>query len=123
MPPTPPVLTGTTANNIPYVVAVSVMVVAGIVGATVIIVLRPNVDNTLIITALFGFLTSSTLSLLSFMKSQETHLSVNSRLDGEIQNAAAAAQAKGVQEGVAQANQRTDILQKNQNDALKEQSS
>src|SRR5678816_4493850 len=53
-------------------------------------------------------------SLLAFMKAQETHLSVNSRLDAFMRNAEMVAHVQGMAEGRAQgrtdANARTDEL-------------
>lgn len=104
-------------NNIPYIVAVLVMMALGVFGVVTIVVLRPMQDNTLIITALLGFLAPTTLSLLAFMKAQETHLSVNSRLDAFMKNASAAAHAEGIAEGRSQgraaADERTDALATN----------
>ena len=101
-------------NNLPYVVAVVVMMGLGVVAVVIIVVLRPTQDNTLIITTLLGFLAPTTLSLLAFMKAQETHLSVNSRLDAFMKNATYAAHAKGLMEGrdygQDSADQRTDAL-------------
>ncbi len=97
-------------NNTPYIVAVVLMVLGGVLGSVVINVFRSTQDNTLVIAAIFGFLAPTTLSLLAFMKAQETHLSVNSRLDGFINNAAAAANAQGIITGQQQANDRTDAL-------------
>jgi hypothetical protein len=101
-------------NNVPYVVAVVVMMTLGVVGVVAVTIARPTTDNTLLIASILGFLAPTTLSLLAFMKSQETHLSVNSRLDAFMANARSAARAEGVNEGRTQgresANQRTDEL-------------
>jgi hypothetical protein len=109
-------------NNTPYVVAVVTMMFIAVVGSAIITVVEPKQDNTVIIAAIFGFLTPTTLSLLAFMKSQETHLSVNSRLDAFMKTAQDVALGKGLMEGRIQgkkeANERTDELAKNrrQND-------
>lgn len=86
-------------NNVPYVVAVFVMLFLGFLLSFIVVLFGPSQDRTALIVAVFGFLTPTTLSLLTFMKSQETHLSVNSRLDGFIKNAEEAARAKGNVEG------------------------
>lgn len=87
-----------------------------VAGATVVSVVRPGQDNAALITAIFGFLTPTTLSLLAFMKSQETHLAVNSRLTQFIENAKQANIEIGINKGVIQgtdaANARTDELNK-----------
>lgn len=102
------------ANNLPYVIAVVVMMALGVIGAVVVTIARPTAENTTLIVTIFGFLTPTTLSLLAFMKAQETHLSVNSRLDAFMASAKSAAHAEGITEGRAQgrdsANERTDVL-------------
>ena len=100
-------------NNLPYIVAVVLMMALGVCGVIAVILIHPMDDMT-IITTILGFLAPTTLSLLAFMKSQETHLSVNSRLDAFMRNAELAARVQGVIEGRSQgrddANQRTDQL-------------
>jgi hypothetical protein len=100
-------------NHVPYIVAVVAMMAFG-VGGAVAIVLAKAEGSLLLIGALFGFLAPTTLSLLAFMKAQETHLSVNSRLDAFIENAQAAARAEGRDQGRTQGRQdaeaRTDVL-------------
>ena len=100
-------------NNLPYIVAVVLMMTIGVTGVVIVVLLHPMDDMT-IITTILGFLAPTTLSLLAFMKSQETHLSVNSRLDAFMRNAELAARVQGVIEGRSQgrddANQRTDQL-------------
>lgn len=103
--PTPP-------SNTQYIVAVVAMMLIAVAGVVVIVVLRPEADVALVIAAVFGFLAPTTLSMLSFMKAQETHLSVNSRLDQFIRNAEMAARAEGIGEGEKKANERTDALRK-----------
>lgn len=95
-------------NNVPYIIAVVVMTSLGVVGVVAITVARPTSDNTALIGLVLGFLAPTTLSLLAFMKAQETHLSVNSRLDAFMANAKLAARAEGITEGRAQG--RTDAL-------------
>jgi hypothetical protein len=101
-------------NNVPYIMAVVLMAALGILGVVAVAVARPGQDNTAIFTAIAGFVCPTTLSLLAFMKAQETHLSVNSRLDAFMRNAELAAHIKGIVAGRAQgrdaANERTDAL-------------
>jgi len=104
----------TPSNNVPYIVAVVVMMALGVGAVVAVTVDRPSADNTLLIASILGFLAPTTLSLLAFMKAQETHLSVNSRLDEFMVNAKLAARAEGVAEGRTQgrisADERTDTL-------------
>ncbi len=101
-------------NNTPYIVAVVLMMFLGVSAVSAIAILRPDKDNTTLITTIVGFIAPTTLSLLAFMKAQETHLSVNSRLDAFIGNAKLASRAQGLDEGRIQgrleANERTDAL-------------
>ena len=103
------------ASNTQYILAVVIMFLVGVIGVVLISLFNKTQDLGVVITAVFGLLTPTTLSLLSFMKSQETHLSVNSRLDGFIKNAQVAAlltgRAQGIVQGTDTANARTDMLQ------------
>ena len=109
-------------NNIPYVIAVVIMMCAGVGGVVAVSVLRPMMDNTILNASILGFLAPTTLSLLAFMKAQETHLSVNSRLDAFMRNAEMVAHVQGMAEGRAQgrtdANARTDALAATANQAF-----
>jgi len=103
------------SSNMQYVIAVVVMMMIGVIAVTVLVVMRPdNKENLIVIGLILGFLAPTTLSLLALMKSQETHLSVNSRLDAFMNNAKLAAYAKGVTEGRSEgrisADNRTDTL-------------
>lgn len=88
-------------SNVPYLVAVVVMTLLMIVGILVISIMRPDKDNSIQITMIVGFTTTTTGAILAFMKSQETHLSVNSRLDGFIKQSSQIAHHEGHDEGVA----------------------
>lgn len=69
------------ANSFAYLLAVLVMVGMGVGSVIGVTLLRPGQDNTLLVAAVFGFLAPTTMALLAFMKSQETHSAVNGRLD------------------------------------------
>jgi hypothetical protein len=71
------------------------MALLGVVGVLVVTLLRPDKDNSALITSLLGFLAPTTMALLAFMKAQETHLAVNSRLDALIVQAEAIGFTKG----------------------------
>lgn len=98
------------ASNIPYLITLAVMFFIGIAGVVAIAKFRPDTDIPIVIAAVFAFLTPTTASILAFQKAQETHLSVNSRLDGFIKNAQAAALAQGKEEGAVDASKRVDGL-------------
>jgi len=104
-------------SSTPYLAAVIISLLIGIAGVATVVAIRPDFDILVVAGVIFAFLTPTTTSLLALMKTQETneqaketHLSVNSRLDAFIQNAANAARAEGVKEGTIQANIRTDEL-------------
>lgn len=101
------------ASNVPYIVAV-ITIATLVMFAIVLISIFRKEDNTILIATIIGFATPTTLSLLSFMKAQETHLSVNSRLDSFITAAEVAAKSSGLIEGNLQgrkeANKRSDDL-------------
>ena len=108
-------------NNLPYIIAVVIMMFLGVTAISAIAILRADKDNTTLITTIVGFIAPTTLSLLAFMKAQETHLSVNSRLDAFIGNARLASHAQGLDEGRIQgrleADRRTDALAARPGDA------
>lgn len=95
-------------NNNPYIFAVILMMILGIILIVVIAFIRQEVDLVLLAGVVFGFLSPTTLALLAYMKAQETHLSVNSRLDQFMQNAEMASRLKGRVEGKQLAEDRAD---------------
>jgi hypothetical protein len=102
-------------SNTVYLVSIVVMVLIGILGIAAIVSLRPDTDFLIVSAAVFGFITPTTLALMTFLKAQEasnqakeTHLAVNSRLDAFIKQSSAAARSEGRDEGRLLANQRND---------------
>ncbi len=83
----------------PYLKAIAFMAVIGIVAIFAITLIRPNADDVVVIGSVVGFMTPSTLALLALMKSQETHLSVNSRLDKMLEHAERASRSEGMEAG------------------------
>lgn len=100
-----------------YLISIVVMTMVAIGGVALITYLRPESDLVIVMAAVFGLIAPTTVSLLAFLKAQETHLSVNSRLDEFIRSETRAARSVGVQEGRELADARTDELQKNKVDA------
>jgi len=103
-----------TPSNTPYLIAVVIMIAIAIGSITAIAVGRPGLDNSNLYGLILGSIGPTTLALLAFMKSQETHLSVNSRLEQFIRNADRAARSEGElagrAAGMAAADKRTDDL-------------
>lgn len=93
-----------------YIVATVIMSFLTIVAIITVLYLRPGEDNTILIGVIIGFNTTTTGSLLAFMKSQETHLSVNSRLDAFIEQSGKVQRAEGKVEGRKDAEEREDEL-------------
>jgi len=93
-------------SNVPYLIAIVIMTVLGVVGIIAVLVLRPHDDNSALFVAIGGIIAPTTAALLAFLKGQETHLLVNSRMD-EFKKllsenavlAEKAARAEGVREG------------------------
>lgn len=79
-------------------------------GVIFAIIFVPDGDKATIIGTIIAMATPTTASILAYMKAQETHLSVNSRLDAFIKNAEMVAAAIGREEGRKEANARTDML-------------
>lgn len=104
-------------NNVPYIIAVVVMIVVVVIAITVIAVTRPERDNSALYALILGSIGPTTLSLLAYMKSQETHLSVNSRLEQFIRNADRAARSEGELKGRAAGQMAADV----RTDTLKDQ--
>ena len=103
-------------SNTPYLIAVVVMMALAIIAIVIVAVSRPQQDNSSLYVLILGSIGPTTLALLAFMKAQETHLSVNSRLEQFIKNADRAARSEGELAGRAAgreaADQRTDELKK-----------
>lgn len=99
-----------------YLLSVVAMVLISVAAVVLISIFSPGPDNTAIIVAIFGF-TTATFSILTWLKSQETHLSVNSRMDEYKKNieelSLAIGVKEGIKEGIRQANERTDEIEKN----------
>ena len=74
----------------------------GVLAIILISFLRPNIDNTVLITTVIGFLTPTLASLIAVVKSfhnanaiEELHLAVNSRLTELLQQTSLAANLAG----------------------------
>jgi len=64
-----------------YLIAVIVMVLIGVVSVMAVVIIRPNSDNTLLITTIVGFIAPTLMALLAFLKAQETRIAVDGRMD------------------------------------------
>jgi len=96
-----------TSSNIPYLISILLMSLLGVIGTLSIVLLRPGEDNASLYISVASFVLPTTTALMAFLKTQETHLLVNSRMDEFKRlisiNAAAAeelARVKGVAQGL-----------------------
>jgi len=77
-----PIMGVPTGNqNIPYLIAIVTMALLGIFGVIGVLILRPHEDNASLYVAIAGFIGPTTGAMMAFMKTQETHGLVNSRMD------------------------------------------
>jgi hypothetical protein len=102
-----PLLAVPKSTNLPYLMAVLAITMIGVMATIAIIILRPNQDNAALFVAIGSFVGPTTTALLAFLKTQETHLLVNSRMDEFksllAMNAAAAeeiARTRGISQGL-----------------------
>lgn len=79
--------TAVPASNWPYVFTGVLMAALGVIAILVLTSLRPTLDNSVLIATVIGFLSTTTGVIMTFMKAQETHLAVNSRLDAFMASA------------------------------------
>lgn len=92
-----------TASNAPYLYAVVLMLALGVGLVLGVLKLRPMIDPLIVIGAVFAMMTPTTAAVLGFMKAQETHLSVNSRLDAFMTAERVEAHRKGTDDERARA--------------------
>jgi len=101
-------------SNTPYLIAIVAMLMIAVSAIVAVTLIRPTQDNSSLYVLILGSIAPTTLALLAFMKAQETHLSVNSRLEQFIRNADGRARAEGELVGRAAgrtaADERTDTL-------------
>lgn len=100
------------ASNTPYLIAVVVMVMIGVIAVLAIVLLRADKDNTQLIATIVGMIVPTTAAILALMKSQETHLTVNSQLDQWKRDFAALQRAEGEKEGITGEQARVAELKK-----------
>lgn len=68
-------------KNTNYLISLCLMVVATIVATVAIQAMRPDKDNTVLITLVLAFTTQVMLQIFGLMKTQETHVLVNSEME------------------------------------------
>lgn len=86
-------------SKAPYVWAVVTLMLISVCMVLGIIALRPAYDVMLVIVGVTGFMAPTLAAVLSFLKAEETHAAVNSRLDAFMEEHGRAQRAEGVAEG------------------------
>lgn len=86
-------------TKLPYVIVIALMSGLGLLVILAITWLRPTSDNSILIGLVLGFVTTTTAAIFVFLKSQETHLLFNSRMDEMMRNVAEVARLKGEKAG------------------------
>ena len=94
------------ASGTPYVVAVVLMTMIGIVAILILTLVRPDKDNSQLIATILSLIVPTTAAILALMKSQETHLMVNSQLAKWKLDFAALMRAEGGKEAVHEEQER-----------------
>jgi hypothetical protein len=105
------------SRNWTYVVTLVLIPLASVVGCVVVTVMRPEKDNSSLVTQILGFGVTITMATMAYLKSSDTREVVNSRMDEfkrtlqlTADAAIAGAHAEGKAEGRVAADQRTDLL-------------
>ena len=101
MPEQKPQLVIPPTSYTPYVWAGITMAALGGAFVLLILILRPNADPLVVIGGVVAPLAPTLAAIYALLKSQETHLSVNSRLTAFIEASAEAAAARGQLQGTA----------------------
>lgn len=99
------------SSKTPYLIAVMLMFVLGVISVLVVESINPEKDNSVLITSIFQTLVVMTPAILAFMKTNETHNMVNSDLAKWIDDAVQRAFSEGEKSGAIRANKRTDMLE------------
>lgn len=67
-------------SSLPYLWVTLAMFVAGLVFTAVVLLIRPTLDPILVIGNVMGFVITISAGIAAFIKTQETNITVNSRL-------------------------------------------
>ena len=94
-----------------YVWAVVILAAMGTVLVLAILWVRPTSDPLDVVAQVAKGLAPTIAGVMAYLKAQETHLSVNSRLDAFMKANAAAARSEGQMQGVAHEQARQAALQ------------
>lgn len=98
------------ASILPYIVAMVVMALITIVAILLVTMMRPSSDNFQVLTMIIGFAGTITAAIMSMIKSQETHLTVNSQYTQWKKDFASFHRAEGAKDAVDAEQQRVQKL-------------
>ena len=101
-----PLLTKQQPSSMPYVWAGLILVLMSGLFILALLLLRPTLDPLVVITTVLGLTGSIFSSVAAFLKSQETHLTVNSQLSAWKEEFAKMAHAEGAIEGTKKEQER-----------------
>ncbi len=99
------------SSRAPYVWAVVILAAIAAVLVVVVLWIRPQADPLDVVSQVAKGLPPTIAGVMAYLKAQETHLSVNSRLDAFMREHAAAAHVKGQLQGVADEQARQAALE------------
>lgn len=84
------------SRTTPYILAVVILVLIGALLVGAVLFMRPNLDPLLLIVSVFGILGTIFTGIAAFMKSDETHRTVNSQLSAWKEEFSAMKRAEGI---------------------------
>jgi hypothetical protein len=96
------------SSNAPYILAVVILTALAAILVITILWLRPKTDALDAVAQVAKGLAPTIAGVMAYLKSQETHLSVNSRLDAFIRENAKVAHREGQLQGIADERARRD---------------
>lgn len=101
----------TSFSKAPYIWSVVVLTLLSCALVMGVLLVRPQVDAMDVITKVLTGLAPTIAAVLAYLKSQDTHLSVNSRLDAFMTEHAKVARAEGILQGTSNEQARTAAIQ------------
>jgi hypothetical protein len=102
VPPKSPITT--------YVVCAMIMSLLGTLAVMGVLLLRPDKDNTQLVTTILVSLAPTTAAIIGLIKIQEVHVIMNSRLDQLVLAKESVAKTEGRDEARAQAEAQTEAV-------------
>jgi membrane-bound ClpP family serine protease len=95
-----------TTSVLPYVYTTIILFISGLIFIALVLFLRPTLDPLIVITSVMGFVITISTGIAAFIKAQETHNMVNSKLDAWKKEVIALALAQGKAIGIIKEQER-----------------